>query len=179
VASSARVSRNYGKWCSGSTWDAGKEAGTECVWISARLLAETEIERIRLSSVEPMDFTDDLGLMARRADFQACARAAAVGSDSILRRMHRSMSAPLCDGIEGPPVDADAGIGADVWWISGRNRCALSGIAQFIEAMPFTYLHVFTYRSDPERPRFDADAVPMPVRKERNRVLRELAARKC
>jgi threonylcarbamoyladenosine tRNA methylthiotransferase MtaB len=45
--------------------------------------------------------------------------------------------------------------------------------------MPFTYLHVFTYSERPGTPAAAMpDVVPMPVRKERNRVLRELAAGK-
>jgi threonylcarbamoyladenosine tRNA methylthiotransferase MtaB len=48
-----------------------------------------------------------------------------------------------------------------------------------MEAMPFTYLHVFTYSERPGTPAAaSAQQVPMPVRKERNRVLRELAAGK-
>jgi len=43
--------------------------------------------------------------------------------------------------------------------------------------MPFTYLHVFTYSERPGTPAAEAaDQVPMRVRKDRNRVLRELAA---
>jgi threonylcarbamoyladenosine tRNA methylthiotransferase MtaB len=50
---------------------------------------------------------------------------------------------------------------------------------RFIEALPFTYLHVFTYSERPGTPAAtEADSVPVPVRKERNRVLRELAADK-
>ena len=46
-------------------------------------------------------------------------------------------------------------------------------------AMPFTYLHVFTYSERPGTPAAEeAVQVPMAVRKERNRVLRELAAAK-
>ena len=49
----------------------------------------------------------------------------------------------------------------------------------FIESLPFTYLHVFTYSERPGTPAAeDAAQVPMRVRKERNRVLRELAAAK-
>jgi threonylcarbamoyladenosine tRNA methylthiotransferase MtaB len=45
--------------------------------------------------------------------------------------------------------------------------------------MPFTYLHVFTYSGRPGTPAAEEAAqVPMKVRKERNRVLRELAAAK-
>src|ERR1700751_2841318 len=49
----------------------------------------------------------------------------------------------------------------------------------FIESLPFTYLHVFTYSERPgTRAAECADQVPMDVRKERNRILRELGARK-
>ncbi|MCU1235434.1 MAG: MiaB-like tRNA modifying enzyme, partial [Candidatus Solibacter sp.] len=49
----------------------------------------------------------------------------------------------------------------------------------FIESLPFTYLHVFTYSERPGTPAAEsAEQVPMPVRKQRNRVLRELAAAK-
>ena len=49
----------------------------------------------------------------------------------------------------------------------------------FIESLPFTYLHVFTYSERPGTPAAESvDQIPMPVRKERNRILRELAERK-
>jgi threonylcarbamoyladenosine tRNA methylthiotransferase MtaB len=45
--------------------------------------------------------------------------------------------------------------------------------------MPFTYLHVFTYSGRPGTPAADmADQVPVRLRRDRNLVLRELAARK-
>jgi len=45
--------------------------------------------------------------------------------------------------------------------------------------LPLTYLHVFTYSARPGTPAAAAPGqVPMPVRKERNRVLRELGAKK-
>src|SRR5262249_38788615 len=49
----------------------------------------------------------------------------------------------------------------------------------FIEHLPFTYLHVFTYSSRPGTPSAAMpDQVPVHVARERNRVLRELAAEK-
>ena len=49
----------------------------------------------------------------------------------------------------------------------------------FIESLPFTYLHVFTYSARPGTPAAgSADQVPLPVRKERNRILRDLSAAK-
>src|SRR5262249_10845304 len=49
----------------------------------------------------------------------------------------------------------------------------------FIAGLPFTYLHVFTYSERPGTPAAAApESIPLPVRKERNRILRELAAAK-
>jgi threonylcarbamoyladenosine tRNA methylthiotransferase MtaB len=73
-----------------------------------------------------------------------------------------------------------AAIGADVMTgFPGETDELFEESRQFIEAMPFTYLHVFTYS---ERPGTAAitlpGAVPMVTRKHRNAVLRDLAARK-
>jgi threonylcarbamoyladenosine tRNA methylthiotransferase MtaB len=49
----------------------------------------------------------------------------------------------------------------------------------FIESLPFTYLHVFTYSERPGTPAAEsASQVPVAIRKQRTRVLRELAALK-
>ena len=48
----------------------------------------------------------------------------------------------------------------------------------FIENLPFTYLHVFTYSERPGTPAAERDQVPMDVRKHRTHVLRKLAAAK-
>ena len=49
----------------------------------------------------------------------------------------------------------------------------------FIERLPFTYLHVFTYSSRPGTPSVEMeDQIPVAVARARNRLLRELAARK-
>ena len=48
-----------------------------------------------------------------------------------------------------------------------------------IERLPFTYLHVFTYSSRSGTPSAAMpDQVPVQVARERNRILRDLAARK-
>ena len=74
----------------------------------------------------------------------------------------------------------DAAIGADVMvGFPGETDADFEESRAFIEALPFTYLHVFTYSERPGTPAAaDPGSVPMPVRKERNRVLRELAAAK-
>ena len=82
------------------------------------LLAETDIERLRLSSVEPMDFSDDLlGLMAASPRLAPHVHAPLQsGSDRILRRMHRKYRPRhYADRIlKARRLMPDAAIGADV-----------------------------------------------------------------
>jgi threonylcarbamoyladenosine tRNA methylthiotransferase MtaB len=74
----------------------------------------------------------------------------------------------------------DAAIGADVMaGFPGETDADFDESFRFIAALPFTYLHVFTYSERPGTPAaHDPEPVPMQVRKERNRALRELAAGK-
>jgi threonylcarbamoyladenosine tRNA methylthiotransferase MtaB len=152
--------------------------------LTRRLLAETEIERLRFSSVEPMDFSDDLlGLMAESNRIAKHVHAPLQsGSDTILRRMHRKYRPRhYADRVlKARAWMPDAAIGADVMvGFPGETDPEFEENRQFIESLPFTYLHVFTYSERPGTPAADrSDHVPMRVRKERNKILRELAAKK-
>ena len=149
-----------------------------------RLLAETDVERLRLSSVEPMDFSDDLlGLMAESPRIARHVHAPLQsGSDTVLRRMHRKYRPRhYADRVtKARAWMPDAAIGADVMvGFPGETDAEFEDSRQFIASLPFTYLHVFTYSERPGTPAAESAAqVPMKVRKERNRVLRELAAAK-
>jgi threonylcarbamoyladenosine tRNA methylthiotransferase MtaB len=74
----------------------------------------------------------------------------------------------------------DAAIGADVMvGFPGETDEDFEQTRIFIESLPFTYLHVFTYSSRPGTPSAEMpDQVPVIVARERNRILRELAAEK-
>jgi threonylcarbamoyladenosine tRNA methylthiotransferase MtaB len=169
---------NLGRW--------GREPGStmRLADLLRRLLAETEIERLRLSSVEPMDFSDDLlGLMTRSPRIARHVHAPLQsGSDRILRRMHRKYRPRhYADRIlKARRWMRDAAIGADVMvGFPGESDAEFEQTRAFIERLPFTYLHVFTYSERPGTPAAEmANPVPMPVRKARNRILRELAAAK-
>jgi threonylcarbamoyladenosine tRNA methylthiotransferase MtaB len=149
-----------------------------------RLLEETEVERLRLSSVEPMDFSDDLlGLMASSPRMAKHVHAPLqTGSDAVLRRMHRKYRPRHYEDRirRARALMPEAAIGADVMvGFPGETDAEFEQSRAFIESLPFTYLHVFTYSERPGTPAAEAsNQVPLPVRKERNRVLRELAARK-
>ncbi len=148
------------------------------------LLEHTGIEKVRISSVEPMDWSDELITLA--AESPRIAKHAHVplqsGSDRILRRMHRKYrpwhyAAKIRKIREAMP---DAAIGADVMTgFPGETDELFEESRSFIEHLPFTYLHVFTYSSRAGTPSAAMpDQVPVHVARERNRVLRELAAEK-
>jgi threonylcarbamoyladenosine tRNA methylthiotransferase MtaB len=104
------------------------------------------------------------------------------GSDKILRAMHRKYRPRHYEdrAMKARRWMPDAAIGADVMvGFPGETEELFEESRAFIAAMPFTYLHVFTYSERPGTPAaVMAGAVGMRVRKDRNRVLRELAAAK-
>lgn len=169
---------NLGRW--------GRETGTglRLADLVRLVLNETSIPRIRLSSVEPMDFTDDLlHLMADSPRIAKHVHAPLQsGSATVLRRMRRKYRPShyedrIRKAREWMP---DAAIGADVMTgFTGETSEEFEESRAFIESLPFTYLHVFTYS---ERPGTEAAAlqnqVPIPIRKQRNKILRDLAAQK-
>jgi threonylcarbamoyladenosine tRNA methylthiotransferase MtaB len=169
---------NLGRW--------GREAGPgiRLAGLLRRLLAETGIERIRLSSVEPMDLSDDLlELMASSPRVARHVHAPLQsGSDAVLRRMRRWYRARHYAGriLKARQWMPEAAIGADVMvGFPGETDQEFDETRRLIESLPFTYLHVFTYSERPGTPAAAMPGrVPIPVRKRRNRVLRELAAAK-
>ena len=167
---------NLGRW--------GREPGSNLrlAGLIRRLLAETEIERLRLSSVEPMDFSDQLlSLMAESPRIARHVHAPLQsGSDSVLRRMRRKYRPRhYADRIiQARRLMPDAAIGADVMvGFSGESDAEFEENRAFIDSLPFTYLHVFTYSERPGTPAATMpNPVPMHVRRHRNRILREMAA---
>ena len=169
---------NLGRW--------GREPGSSMrlAELLRLLLAETGVQRLRLSSVEPMDFSDDLlGLMAASPRIAKHVHAPLQsGSDRVLRRMHRKYRPRHYEDriLKARTLMPDGAIGADVMTgFPGETDEEFEQSREFIASLPFTYLHVFTYSERPGTPAAASpNQVPMPVRKERNRVLRELAAAK-
>jgi threonylcarbamoyladenosine tRNA methylthiotransferase MtaB len=114
------------------------------------ILDETPVERLRLSSVEPMDFTDKLlDLMAATPRIARHVHAPLQsGSDRILRRMHRKYRASqyrerILAAYDRMP---DAAFGADVIvGFPGEMASDFEATRRLIEELPFTYLHVFPF----------------------------------
>jgi threonylcarbamoyladenosine tRNA methylthiotransferase MtaB len=148
------------------------------------ILANTAIEKVRISSVEPMDWTNEvIELVATSVRIAKHAHVPLQsGSDRILRKMHRKYRPwHYADRIERiRRAMPGAAIGADVMvGFPGETDDDFEQTRALIDRLPFTYLHVFTYSSRPGTPSAEMpEQVPVHIARERNRVLRELAARK-
>ena len=176
---------NLGRW--GRDLAVGQRPTTDdqrLVSLVRAILADTSLEKLRISSVEPMDWSDDL--ISVMASSHRIAKHAHVpmqsGSDAVLRRMHRKYRPwHYREKIEKIRAAMPAAaIGADVMvGFPGETESEFEATRRMVEELPFTYLHVFTYSPRPGTPASDMlNQVPVRVARERNRILRELAAEK-
>jgi threonylcarbamoyladenosine tRNA methylthiotransferase MtaB len=148
------------------------------------ILSETALEKLRISSVEPMDWSD--ALIALVASSPRIAKHAHIplqsGSDAVLRRMHRKYR-PWHYREKIEKIRAampTAAIGADVMaGFPGETDAEFEATRRFIADLPFTYLHVFTYSARPGTPAATMPRqVPVQLARERNKILRDLATEK-
>jgi len=169
---------NLGRW--GRDFDPSLRF-EDLVWT---ILEKTSLQKLRISSVEPMDWSDDLIQLI--AGSRRIAKHAHLpmqsGSDRVLRRMHRKYRPwHYCEKIEKiRTAMPGAAIGADVMvGFPSETDSEFEETRRLIEELPFTYLHVFTYSARPGTPAATMpNQVPVRVARERNRILRELAAEK-
>ena len=122
-----------------------------------RALDETPIERLRVSSIEPMDVTQDLIALFASSDRMArhFHMPLQSGSDRILAAMHRwyraehyARRAELVRELL-----PDAAIGADVIaGFPGETEADHRATLALVEQSPLTYLHVFSFSARPGTP---------------------------
>jgi threonylcarbamoyladenosine tRNA methylthiotransferase MtaB len=148
------------------------------------ILDRTSIQKLRISSVEPMDWSDEL--IALVGSSERIAKHAHVpmqsGSDAVLRRMHRKYR-PWHYREKIEKIRAampTAAIGADVMvGFPGETEAEFDETRALVEELPFTYLHVFTYSARPGTPAaMQPGQVPVALARRRNRVLRQIASQK-
>jgi threonylcarbamoyladenosine tRNA methylthiotransferase MtaB len=168
---------NLGRW--------GRESGSGrlLAGLLRQILAETPVRKLRLSSIEPMDWSGELlELMASEPRIAKHVHAPLQsGSDAVLRRMHRKYRPRHYEDRirRAHALMPDAAFGADVMvGFPGETEAEFEETLRFVESLPFTYLHVFTYSERPGTPAALREQVPWAVRKERNARLRELGERK-
>ncbi len=146
------------------------------------LLARRKHSRIRLSSIEPNEITDDLIGMLGQGLCRHLHTPLQSGDDSILRAMDRNYSSRFYRELVETIVVKVPGIalGADVMvGFPGEGEKEFRNTYEMIERLPFTHLHVFSYSSRPGTPAATmAGQVPDRIKKERNEALRALAFKK-
>ncbi|MGA8489591.1 MAG: tRNA (N(6)-L-threonylcarbamoyladenosine(37)-C(2))-methylthiotransferase MtaB [Terriglobales bacterium] len=148
------------------------------------ILDQTNLSKLRISSVEPMDWSDELiGLIANSPRIAKHAHVPMQsGSDRVLRAMHRKYR-PWHYRKKVESIRAampTAAIGADVMvGFPGESAADFEETRLLIEQLPLTYLHVFTYSARPGTPAAGMpNQVPVHIARERNRILRDLATEK-
>ena len=115
-----------------------------------RIHESSAIDRIRLSSIEPLELTKDIIKIVAETDrfchhFHVPLQS---GDDSILKKMHRPYTSSFFRDLiikinEGVP---DAAIGVDTLiGFPGETEEAFDNTYSLIEDLPVTYLHVFPF----------------------------------
>jgi len=157
----------------------------ELIELLRRVLDETSVERLRISSIEPMDVTEEL--IALFASSERLAQHFHMplqsGCDRVLAAMHRWYRAEhYARRVELIRERLpNAAIGADVIaGFPGETDAEHAETLAFIARLPFSYLHVFSYSMRPgTRAAELTDQVPTQVVKSRARELRALGEAKA
>ena len=177
---------NLGRW--GRDLEAGEQPRTLATLVR-RIFSNTSLARLRLSSIEPMDWDTNLIAVMREFGGSRLARHAHLplqsGSDAVLRRMYRRYRpwhyaekvAALMEAA-GPELT----LGADVMaGFPGESDREFEETLDFIRALPFGYLHLFPFSPRPGTRAWSLHAqapVPHAVVEQRMAALRTLAAEK-
>ena len=167
------------------TWGRDLVPRIEFIDLLRRILDETPVERLRLSSIEPLDVTRELIDLFAANDRIACHFHLPLqsASDRILAAMHRwYRSEHYARRVETIRDRlADAAIGADVIaGFPGETEQDHAATLAFIERLPFTYLHVFSYSLRPgTRAALLPNQVSPHIIKRRARELRALGDQKA
>lgn len=142
------------------------------------------IERIRISSIEPNLLRDEsIELVSRSHRFVPHFHIPLQsGSDDLLKKMKRRYLTKLYTDrvMKIREVMPDAAIGVDVIvGFPGETEEKFLETYHFLNDLPISYLHVFTYseRENTEAVKMDG-VVPVPERKKRNKMLRILSEKK-
>jgi threonylcarbamoyladenosine tRNA methylthiotransferase MtaB len=179
---------NLGRW--GRDLASSNSSSRNTLAMLVREIFErTSLKRLRLSSIEPMDWDADLISLMREFGGRRLARHAHLplqsGSDAVLRRMHRRYRpwhyAEKVNALRraaGPSLT----LGADVMvGFPGETDREFQETLDFIQALPFGYLHLFPFSPRPATRGWSLHAespVPHAIVEERMAALRALAAQK-
>jgi threonylcarbamoyladenosine tRNA methylthiotransferase MtaB len=169
--------------------DGARDFGGTLARLVRQIFDETALPRLRLSSIEPMDWNAELiGLMAEFGGTRLARHAhlpLQSGSDAVLRRMHRryrpwhyAEKIAALVRAAGPELT----LGADVMvGFPGETDGEFIETLELVRALPFGYLHLFPFSPRPGTRGWALHAeapVPAATVEERMAALRMLAAEK-
>ena len=172
-----------GGWSEPGPRRSHRRAATTLAGLVRRILAETEVERVRISSIEPQHVDDELltawaeGAPRTLPHLHLPLQS---GDDGVLRRMGRRYDAAGYAGrvaaaraaLPGLAVHADVIVGFPT-----EDEVAFERTADLVRALGLAGLHVFRYSERPGTAATRmAGTVPEPVRRERSATLLALAA---
>jgi threonylcarbamoyladenosine tRNA methylthiotransferase MtaB len=149
-----------------------------------RLESISGIERIRLSSIEPTTLTEDI--LEYMATSHKLCRYLHVplqsGDDRILAAMNRKYTIRQYEKlIETALALVPAiGLGTDLMvGFPGEGEEEFENTCRFVNAMPFSYFHVFSYSPRPGTAAVRMKhSVPVDIARRRSRILAELSRNK-
>lgn len=162
----------------------GRDIGVSLSALVAAILEQTDVPRLRLSSLEPWDLSADFFALWAQSNGRLCPHLhlpAQSGSDRVLQRMARRNRTDdfrrLAD--EAHRRIPDLVITTDlIVGFPGETDADFAASLQFVEEMRFGHVHVFPYsaRAGTAAARF-GDQVPAAVRRERAAAMHETAQR--
>ncbi|WP_430814496.1 tRNA (N(6)-L-threonylcarbamoyladenosine(37)-C(2))-methylthiotransferase MtaB [Carboxylicivirga sp. RSCT41] len=164
--------------------DFGKETGESFYELLQALEKVDGVERFRISSIEPNLLTDEIiEFVARSKKFMPHFHIPLQsGSDKVLKLMKRKYDTSLFRSkIERiKELIPEAFIGVDVIvGVRGESDDDFNTTHQFLSDLDISQLHVFTYSERPNTQALKIDeVVPVPLRKERSKILHELSEKK-
>jgi len=163
-------------------WDLKPRASLSA--LLRRLVDETTVPRIRLSSLHPHEVTSEMvQLLAGSSRFcRHIHLAVQSGDDDVLRQMARSYRARHFREVVTRLHSAvpEIAIGVDVIvGFPGESDAAFEHTRRLLEELPVSYFHVFTYsrRAGTKAAEMPEQVLPR-TKARRNHILRQLGAQK-
>jgi len=157
---------------------------TNLLTLLKRIEEKKMVERLRLSSIEPNEVTDEIISHIRNSKI-ICPHIhipLQSGDDKILSLMKRNYNTKLFRGLIEKLLDAmpDIALGIDVMvGFPGEGEREFANTVAFIEKIPVAYLHVFPYSKRPGTRSSDFPGeIAENVKKERAKILRMVGERK-
>jgi threonylcarbamoyladenosine tRNA methylthiotransferase MtaB len=164
------------------SYGADLGAGINLTELIRILLAERGNARIRLSSIEPGEVTQELVGFLGKGLCRHLHIPLQSGDNTILASMQRNYTADFYRELVAGIAARTPGIalGADVIvGFPGEGDHEFLNTMRLVKESPLTHLHVFSYSSRPGTRAADMEAqVPEKVKKMRNEALRKLAREK-